>query len=215
MDDAEDADIVSLLIDPRPPDGFHVVNTETLPGLDDLEVVKNLQMFTQVWRAKIPLGQPLSAFNQHFNRLLQVLVMFSGYYPVVKGNRKISFQSVYFKLRNMVPCALSDLQFKISLEQDEIQLSLLGMALGLGEVDVKKKKMKNRLMPSLSRETVKKIDDSDLIFNLEEDSFTQTKTRSRSPVRTKTFKHVRDFFSALHLYKNYIDVMYLGQWKLN
>ncbi|KAL0275999.1 UNVERIFIED_CONTAM: hypothetical protein PYX00_003686 [Menopon gallinae] len=169
VDDAEDADIVSLLIDPRPPDGFHVVNTETVPGLDDLEVVKNLQMFTQVWRAKIPLGQPLSAFNQHFNRLLQ---------------------SVYFKLRNMVPCALSDLQFKITLEQDEIQLSLLGMALGLGEMDVKKKKIKNRLMPSLSRETVKKIDDSDMIFNLEEDNVTQNKTRNRSPVRTKTLKHM-------------------------
>lgn len=73
VDDAEDADIVSLLIDPPPPDGFHVVNTEFVPNLDELEVVKNLQMFTQIWRAKIPLGQPLTSFNQHFNRLLQVV----------------------------------------------------------------------------------------------------------------------------------------------
>ena len=73
MDDAEDADIVSLLIDPMPPEGFHVVSTETVHGLEEFEIVKNLQMFTQVWRAKIPLGQPLSAFNQHFNRLLQVV----------------------------------------------------------------------------------------------------------------------------------------------
>lgn len=75
VDDAEDADIVSLLIDPTPPEGFHVVSTETVHGLEDLEIVKNLQMFTQVWRAKIPFGQPLSAFNQHFNRLLQVCLI--------------------------------------------------------------------------------------------------------------------------------------------
>ncbi|EEB15002.1 conserved hypothetical protein [Pediculus humanus corporis] len=172
VDDAEDADVVSLLIDPMPPEGFHVVSTETVHGLEEFEIVKNLQMFTQVWRAKIPLGQPLSAFNQHFNRLLQ---------------------SVYFKLRHMVPCALSDLQFKVILEQDEIQLSLLGMALGLGENELKKKKLKSKLLPSLSRETVKKSDDSDLIFTLEEDSIGQVKSRNRSPVRggKSLLKHVR------------------------
>ena len=71
MDDAEDVDVISLLIDPYPPEGFYVVNTETVPGLDELEIVRNLQMFTQVWRAKIPAGQPTSAFSQHFHRLLQ------------------------------------------------------------------------------------------------------------------------------------------------
>ena len=71
MDDAEDVDVISLLIDPCPPEGFYVVNTETVPGLDDQEIVRNLQMFTQVWRAKIPAGQPTSAFSQHFHRLLQ------------------------------------------------------------------------------------------------------------------------------------------------
>ncbi|KAK6636917.1 hypothetical protein RUM43_010581 [Polyplax serrata] len=169
VDDAEDADVVSLLIDPTPPEGFHAVSTETLHGLEELEIVKNLQMFTQVWRAKIPFGQPLSAFNQHFNRLLQ---------------------GVYFKLRHMVPCALSDLQFKVILEQDEIQLSLLGMALGLGENDCKKKRTKNRMVPSLSKETIKKIDDSDMIFSLEEDLVAPVKSRNRSPVQTKSsFKH--------------------------
>lgn len=107
----------------------------------------------------------------------------------------VLLQSVYFKLRNMVPCALSDLQFKIILEQDEIQLSLLGMALGLGETDLRKKKLKNKLMPSLSRETVKKLEDSDLIFSLEEDSTVPSKTRSKSPVRHKNIKHVSKFRS--------------------
>lgn len=76
MDDAEDVDVISLLIDPHPPEGFYVVNTETVPGVDEQEIVRNLQMFTQVWRAKIPTGQPTSVFSKHFHRLLQVsLVM--------------------------------------------------------------------------------------------------------------------------------------------
>lgn len=88
----------------RPPDGFHVVNTEIVPGLDDLEIVKNLQMFTQIYRVKF--HQPYNISN-HFHRLLQ---------------------SVYFKLRRMVPCALCDLQFRIDLpEPDEVQLCVFGM----------------------------------------------------------------------------------------
>lgn len=106
----------------------------------------------------------------------------------------------------MVPCALSDLQFKVILEQDEIQLSLLGMALGLGENELKKKKLKSKLLPSLSRETVKKSDDSDLIFTLEEDSIGQVKSRNRSPVRggKSLLKHVR----VPHLKKFFI-------WKIH
>lgn len=79
MDDAEDVDVISLLIDPRPPEGFCVVNTETVPGLDEQEIVRNLQMFTQVWRAKIPAGQPTSVFNKHFHRLLQVSLMIAEF----------------------------------------------------------------------------------------------------------------------------------------
>lgn len=95
-----------MLIEQRPPDGFQVVNTETVPGSDELELAKNLQMFTQVWRARIPLTQPASYFDKHFQKLLQ---------------------SVYFKLRRMIPCAICDLEFRIELpEPDEIQLTMLG-----------------------------------------------------------------------------------------
>ena len=48
VDDVEDMDRINLLMDERPPNDFHVVNTETIPGLEDLEIVRNLQMFTQV-----------------------------------------------------------------------------------------------------------------------------------------------------------------------
>lgn len=109
VDDAEDIEVINLLVEPRPPDGFHVVNTENVPGLEELEIVRNLQMFTQVWRAKIPLNQSASHFGKHFQKLLQ---------------------SVYFKLRRMIPCALCDLQFRVDLpEPDEIQLTLLGICL--------------------------------------------------------------------------------------
>ncbi|XP_023709437.1 C2 domain-containing protein 5 isoform X3 [Cryptotermes secundus] len=150
VDDAEDVDVISLLIDPHPPEGFYVVNTETVPGLDDQEIVKNLQMFTQVWRAKIPTGQPTSVFSKHFHRLLQ---------------------SVYFKLRRMVPCALCDLQFGVELpEPDELQISVLGMALGLGEPERPSSKLKKKtVVSSTSKEAIKKADECELIFNLDED----------------------------------------------
>ena len=73
VDDLEDMDRISLLMDDTPPDDFHVVNTQTIPGLEDLEIVRNLQMFTQVSRAKIPTGQFGSMPSKYFARLLQVL----------------------------------------------------------------------------------------------------------------------------------------------
>ncbi|XP_018309630.1 uncharacterized protein [Mycetomoellerius zeteki] len=71
VDDIEDMDRISSLMDNRPPDDFHVVNTQTIPGLEDLEIVRNLQMFTQISRAKIPMGQFASMPSKYFARLLQ------------------------------------------------------------------------------------------------------------------------------------------------
>lgn len=57
----------------------------------------------------------------------------------------------------MVPCALCDLQFKISMpEQDEIQLSVVGMALGLGEPTRYNKFRKKLMSNSGSKDQVKK-----------------------------------------------------------
>jgi len=121
MDDPEDAEVLRLLMQEKIPDGFHVVSTESVPGLEDFEVVKNLQMFTQIYRAKL---NPPYNLQKHFVRLLQ---------------------SIYFKLRRMVPCALCDLQFRIDVpEPDEIQLSVIGMALGLGKKTKKKSLIANK-----------------------------------------------------------------------
>lgn len=121
MDDPEDAEVLRLLMQEKVPDGFHVVSTESVPGLDDFEVVKNLQMFTQIYRAKI---NPPYNLQKHIVRLLQ---------------------SIYFKLRRMVPCALCDLQFRIDVpEPDEIQLCVIGMALGLGKKSKKRPLIANK-----------------------------------------------------------------------
>ncbi|EFN78199.1 C2 domain-containing protein 5 isoform X2 [Harpegnathos saltator] len=165
VDDIEDMDRISSLMDDRPPDDFHVVNTQTIPGLEDLEIVRNLQMFSQISRTKIPVGQSATMPSKFFARLLQ---------------------SLCFKLRRMVPCALCDMQFRVALpEQDEIQVTVIGMALGLGEplkTDRYKKKIVCR---SLSKDQVRKSDDSDMIFSLDEDHV-DTNIISDNPVRTCT-----------------------------
>ncbi|XP_068155466.1 C2 domain-containing protein 5 isoform X1 [Drosophila tropicalis] len=111
VDDIEDLEIISLLMEPYPPEGFHVVNTQSVPGMQEMDTVKNLQMFTQVWRARLDVGQSVNGFPKHFQRLLQ---------------------TIYFKLRTMIPCAICDLRFRLDLpETDQIQLLVTGMAMGL------------------------------------------------------------------------------------
>lgn len=57
----------------------------------------------------------------------------------------------------MVPCALCDMQFKVALsEQDEIQLTVVGMALGLGEPLNANKYKRKIVCRSLSKDQVKK-----------------------------------------------------------
>ncbi|ALC47285.1 CG6454 [Drosophila busckii] len=126
VDDIEDLEIISLLMEPYPPEGFHVVNTQQVPGMLELDAVKNLQMFTQVWRARLEVGQNVNGFHKHFQRLLQ---------------------TIYFKLRTMIPCAITDLRFRLDLpETDQIQLLVTGMAMGLS--DANKMKYRRRGAPS-------------------------------------------------------------------
>ncbi|XP_021704770.1 C2 domain-containing protein 5 [Aedes aegypti] len=166
VDDIHDLEIISLLMEPCPPEGFHVVNTQVVPGLHDVEVVRNLQMFTQVWRAKLPTSQPNISFSKHYQRLLQ---------------------AIYFKLRAMVPCAICDLRFKLDLpENDEIQLLVTGMALGLGEpfkhTTLKSKHMTN----AIAKDQIKRVDD-DLIFNLDEDNTPQQTNNAQQNTVTSQF----------------------------
>lgn len=103
IDDVEDLEIISMILECGAPEGFHVVNTQSLPGLRDVEIARN-QMFTQVWRAKFPTSQKVGAFPKHFVRLLQ---------------------TIYFKLRSLMPCAICDLKFRLDLPEGVIWLTPL------------------------------------------------------------------------------------------
>lgn len=103
IDDVEDLEIISLILEPSAPEGFHCVNTQSLPGLTDLEIARNLQMFTQVWRAKFPTSQKVGTFPKHFLRLLQ---------------------TIFFKLRSMIPCAICDLKFRLDLPEGVCHICL-------------------------------------------------------------------------------------------
>uniref|UniRef100_A0A0V0G8K4 Protein kinase c conserved region 2 n=1 Tax=Triatoma dimidiata TaxID=72491 RepID=A0A0V0G8K4_TRIDM len=108
-----------------PPEGFLISTTQDVPGapVADLTVVRNLQMFTQIWKARMcPLPSSSTISNQ-FHRLLQ---------------------GVYFKLRGMTPCALANVCFKIEVpQQDDLQISVVGMAVGLAEIDKKNNQQEN------------------------------------------------------------------------
>ncbi|XP_055541044.1 C2 domain-containing protein 5 isoform X2 [Wyeomyia smithii] len=158
LDDMHDMEIISLLMEPCPPDGFVVVNTQTVPGQHELEVVRNLQMFTQIWRAKLPTNQPNTSFSKHFQRLLQV---------------------IYFKLRAMIPCAICDLRFKLDFpENDEIQLLVTGMALGLGEFS-KMNAFNKKHVASTSVRDQQKRNDDDMIFSIDDDNLSAGNTTTQ------------------------------------
>ena len=68
VDDNEDADIISLMIDSDVPKGYEVCNSETLPGMES-QLVCNLQIFSQVYRAKLT---SVKQFGHKFDWLIQV-----------------------------------------------------------------------------------------------------------------------------------------------
>ncbi|XP_050532078.1 C2 domain-containing protein 5 isoform X3 [Daktulosphaira vitifoliae] len=165
MDDAEDVDVVTQLLEPTPPNSFLLSNTDILPGTGSevfpMEPVCNLQMFTQVWRSKAQYTN--GNFDKQLHRMLQGL---------------------YFKLRRMTPCGLGKLSFKIDVpEPDELQISIVGMALGLGESD------KTTVKQILGRRQIPVIDieqkTDEPIFKLEEElPIKQTDKKFRKMERT-------------------------------
>ncbi|CAH1785770.1 unnamed protein product [Owenia fusiformis] len=110
IDDAEDEAVVSVLLDPQIPSGFDTCNTQIVPGFPNLAC--NLQMFTRVWRGKLS-----DLNNKEFSALFEHVL-----------------RSIFFKLRTMVPCYVTNLDFNVELpEDDKIQVSVTAMCVGLGE----------------------------------------------------------------------------------
>ncbi|XP_055610294.1 C2 domain-containing protein 5 isoform X2 [Uranotaenia lowii] len=149
VDDIHDLETISMLMESCQPEGFDVVSTQFVPGLFDNDVIKNYQMFLQIWRAKLLMHQSNTCLSEQFRRLQQL---------------------IYFKLRAMTPCAICDLKFKLYLpENDEIQILVTGMALGLNDsLKTTINRKKNQSRPSAKDHHHKRNED-DLIFNLDED----------------------------------------------
>lgn len=93
IDDIQDLELFSMLMEQSSPEGIQIVNAQTVPGHDSNLQTRNLQMFTQIWRTKIPSShQSNSNFSRQFQRLLQ---------------------SIFFKLRGAVPCTITEIQFQL------------------------------------------------------------------------------------------------------
>lgn len=108
VDDTEDADIISLMIDSDVPKGFDVCNAEYMPGKES-QFVCNLQMFAQVYRTKL---QSIKQFGHQFDWIIQ---------------------SLFIKFRSLIPCCLTDLKFRIDIpEADIIQITVTGTSIGMG-----------------------------------------------------------------------------------
>lgn len=144
VDDVEDVDGVSVLLDPPVPEGFEVCNTERMPGVANL--VNNLQVTSPFlchlalssvrWPRFFPDVHPSLAWAGE--RCLQQGIL-SDIWQHVQGQcfllsvhqpssrqRVSSFslcQSLYFKLRTMAPCALCHINFDVDIpEEDEVQV---------------------------------------------------------------------------------------------
>lgn len=88
VDDGDDADIVSLMIDPEVPKSFEICNTDKLPTSGNESFLAIYQTFNKVFRAKITNAKQFSA---QFDWIIQ---------------------SLFVKLRRLTPCALAGLRFK-------------------------------------------------------------------------------------------------------
>jgi len=71
VDDSEDIEIISELIDPSPPVCFDMSNLEHVLGYDDYTISKQ-QMFIHIWRCRIP-ALTLRQLSAHFERILRVI----------------------------------------------------------------------------------------------------------------------------------------------
>ncbi|XP_023232164.1 C2 domain-containing protein 5-like [Centruroides sculpturatus] len=164
VDDAEDIDIIALLMDPKLPKGFEMCNTESQPGVDNF--VTNLQMFTRIYRTKFPPGNYTS---RQFSQLFETII-----------------QSLFVKLRRLVPCCLANINFQIELpEQEEMQVAVWGVAIGLGDPNLLTtitSNTKSRLKQSSS---LQNEIENDLIFVMDEEKHEQTPSLTNTKYSSK------------------------------
>lgn len=107
VDDNEDADIITQLIESDIPEGYLICNSETVPTISQSSIT-SINMFTQVMRVKL---SGMDQFAPQFDWILQGL---------------------FVKLRRSLPCCLTNISFVVDLPEPHIvQISLTGCLLGL------------------------------------------------------------------------------------
>ncbi|XP_066275189.1 LOW QUALITY PROTEIN: C2 domain-containing protein 5-like [Branchiostoma lanceolatum] len=112
IDDAEDEDIISLMLDSPEPEGFQSCNTELPPGVQIL--TSNVQTFTTVMTYN---DSQALAHGRYLTNIFDNIL-----------------KTLYFKLRMMVPCCLSDVRFNVAIPEDnEMQVTVTAAAVGLQE----------------------------------------------------------------------------------
>ena len=77
MDDAEDADLLSMLLSPPPPDLFELVSTAGVPGVPDRLLLDDRQLFTRIVRTKLT-----SVTNRHLARTVDKIIQVRAGEPV-------------------------------------------------------------------------------------------------------------------------------------
>lgn len=106
VDDSDDADIISLLVDSEVPKDYEMCTTDHLPG--DQPFLCIYQTFTKVFRAKVT---NLKQFSTQFDWIIQ---------------------SLFVKLRRLVPCAMAGLRFRLDApEADFVQVLIFGSVTGI------------------------------------------------------------------------------------
>ncbi|XP_024137223.1 C2 domain-containing protein 5 isoform X4 [Oryzias melastigma] len=126
-------DIHSLLTDAPPPKGFHSCNTETMPGIYNW--TSALQMFTSVRVLRLSNANLTNqALNKIFTDLCENLL-----------------KSFYFKLRSMVPCCLSHLNFSVAVPEEElIQVAVTAVAMTFDKDQTQEKPAEKPIMKGCS-----------------------------------------------------------------
>lgn len=74
LDDAEDAEMIGMLVESHPPVELMAVSTQHPPGIAPDSLVTSMQMFTRVWRTKVPPILTHNILSQYFDKLLQVRI---------------------------------------------------------------------------------------------------------------------------------------------
>lgn len=115
----EDAEMIDLLVEGSPPVHMVAVTTQLPPGVPRETIVTNLQMFTRVWRAKVPAILSHNVFNHYFDKLLQVCMW-------------MHVCVVWMKMVNVAPCTVHlslDIVFFLSTFSEKSYVNYVLLAL--------------------------------------------------------------------------------------